>query len=60
MEFPSNQYDVLPRGTLDTAMVLSSWPISICRAMTYGPIISLKVRPEACSTITLQLQLCQS
>ena len=31
MELPSNQYDMLPKGRLVTAMVLSSCPISICR-----------------------------
>ena len=32
MELPSNQYDTFPSGRLDTAIVLSSCPISICRA----------------------------
>ena len=32
MELPSNQYDMFPKGRLDTAIVLSSCPISICKA----------------------------
>ena len=33
MELPSNQYDMFPSGRFDTAIVLSSCPISICRVV---------------------------